>query len=208
MREKPCKILRLNLTTYHGFQWEPGKLVKTSGEEGLCGPGWIHYYRHPLLAILHNPVYGDFKKPYLLYTVEVEGEIKHDGWLKSGCTRLTLIELIEIPTVTIKQLVRYAIGCAHVVYSQPSWLEWADRWIDGTDRSAHAAFVEARAAFIEVRAADVGASAADAGGSAAFEAFEASVASAAFAARAAAAAFAAEGAAELPLLEIAEWAME
>lgn len=222
MTEKPCKILKLDLTTYKNFHWEVGRPVKTNGEGDLCGPGWLHYYRHPLLAVLHNPLYGNFGGPYLLYSVTAGGKLRHDGWLKSGCTELTLIEPIAIPQITTEQMIRYAIGCARKVYSVPDWLVWANRWLQRSNRSPDAAekaeMAVCKIVYAATSAAKEAASAAACATSAAKKAASAAkigVDAAAYATymryaaeEAVCAADAASRAAavELPLLEIAEWA--
>lgn len=75
------KLLRPDLTTYDGCRWVVGEWHQTSGEEELCGPGWLHGYRDPLLAVLHNPVHANYT-PAVLYRVEVRGQVRHDGWVK------------------------------------------------------------------------------------------------------------------------------
>ena len=40
--------------TRGGTQWGPGVSHSGTGKGELCGPGWIHAYEHPLIAVLLN----------------------------------------------------------------------------------------------------------------------------------------------------------
>ncbi len=166
--------------TFGGTQWGPGVSHSGTGEGELCGPGWIHAYEHPLVAVLMNPIHADFKNPRLW---EAEGEVGlRDGQLKCGCETLTTIREIPLPAVTTEMRVRFAIMCAKEVCADFSWNAWADRWLSGGDRTQAAA----KAAWAAAEAAEAWAS----------ERAEAAWAAAAWAARAARAARAAAEAAE------------
>ena len=131
--------------TRNGTQWGPGVSHSGTGEGGLCGPGWIHAYEHPLIAVLLNPIHADFKHPRLW---EAEGEIAiRDGQLKCGCKTLTTIREIPLPEITTEMRVRFAILCAKYVRACSAWSAWADKWLSGEDRSAEAAAVASRAAY-------------------------------------------------------------
>ena len=43
-------------------QWGPNVTHTTSGEGELCGPGWLHGYHHPLLAVLLNLAHGAYEE--------------------------------------------------------------------------------------------------------------------------------------------------
>jgi hypothetical protein len=133
------KLTDQNLQTYGGFQWELNQTETTDGKGELCGPGWLHYYKSPLLAVLHNPIHAAIKQPRL-FRVEAAGEHKHNGDMKSGCTQLTLLEELPLPEITPIQRTAYGILCAKAVCTDPAWTTWADSWLDGTDRSAAAAW--------------------------------------------------------------------
>jgi hypothetical protein len=124
--------------------WGPGVTQHGTGEGDLCGPGFIHAYKHPLLAVLLNPIHANIQSPRLW---EAEGEIaKDDKGLKVGCVSLTTLRELPLPVVTDEQRVRFAILCAKEVVSDRAWNHWADKWLDGTDRSAAAAAAAARKA--------------------------------------------------------------
>lgn len=160
--------------TFGGTQWGPGVSHSGTGEGGLCGPGWIHAYEHPLIAVLMNPIHSNFKNPRLW---EAEGEVGlRDGQLKCGCATLTTIREIPLPKITAEMRARFAILCAKDVCACHAWNAWADKWISGEDRSAAAARAAADAAW---KAADGAACAARAAAAAAAEAAEAAEAAAA-----------------------------
>ena len=130
--------------TYNHTQWGEGVTHESTGEHGLCGFGWIHAYTDPLLAVLHNPIHGDFANPHLW---EAEGEIGlTDHGMKVGCRKLTTIRRIELPAVTTEQRVRYGILCAMEVCTDATWRRWAENWLSGLDRSKETAAEEAEAA--------------------------------------------------------------
>ena len=140
--------------TRGGMQWGPGVSHSGTGEGELCGPGWIHAYEHPLVAVLMNPIHAHFPNPRLW---EAEGEIAiRDGQLKCGCKTLTTVREIPLPAVTTEMRVRFAILCAKEVCADLSWNAWADKWLSGEDRSeaaAGAAALAARAAWAAEAAA-------------------------------------------------------
>jgi hypothetical protein len=156
------KWFRYNLTTYDGFQWEIGRWKSTSGEGELCGPGWLHAFSTPLLAVLHKA--GCNIDDYdLLFEVEIEG-IKDESF-KLGATRMRPLRQIEVPTLTIEQHIEYAIRVTQEAMritniSIPIWSEWATKWLDGTDRSVIAAYAAANAAYAAAYAANAAANAA------------------------------------------------
>jgi len=135
---KDCKGYKLTNQdgrTFNAMQWGSGVMHETDGSGELCSKGWLHYYRDPLLAILHNPIHSDIPNP-VLWECKIEGKRKHDGWMKSGCTKLTTVKPIFLPIVTLEQRIRYAILCAKEVCKDKIWNQWADKWLSGEDRTA------------------------------------------------------------------------
>jgi len=155
------KLTDQKMQTHGGCQWEPGVPRETDGSGSLCGPGWLHYYHDPLLAVLLNPIHADIADP-VLWEAEAEGLHKDDCGLKGGCTRLTLIRQVDLPQITTEQHVRFGILCAKAVCNDRAWSAWADRWLDGSDRSQAAAWAAraAWAAWAAARAAEAAARAA------------------------------------------------
>jgi hypothetical protein len=179
------------LTTQDGYTrkgesnqclWGPGVSHSGTGEGDLCGPGFIHAYTHPLLAVLLNPIHASIGNPLLW---ECEGDVvREDKGLKVGCVTLTTLRAIDLPVFTPEQRVKFAILCAKTCCSDAVWLTWAEKWLSGDDRSLSAA--TAAAARAEARAAVWATWAAAAAAAAGWaEAAEARAARAAEAARAA-----------------------
>ena len=208
------KLTDQKMQTRGGYQWEIGAPSETDGSGDLCGPGWLHYYHDPLLAVLLNPIHANIDNP-ILWEAEAEGLHRDDNGLKGGCTRLTLLRQIDLPQITTEQRVRFAILCAKEVCAEPVWNAWADRWLSGADRSDAAAARAAAAAAAAAAEAWVveAAEAADAAAAAAAAAEAAAVAGAAWAAEdaawaaRAAAAWAAEKETYLDLIAIAREAL-
>jgi hypothetical protein len=123
--------------TRGGTQWGEGVTHEASGEGELCGPGWIHAYTDPLLAVLLNSIHANFRSPHLWEATGVVGKTDHG--LKVGCTRLTTLRRVPLPEVTTEQRVRFGILCALAVCDEPGWRVWAERWLSGEDRTAEAA---------------------------------------------------------------------
>ena len=131
---KLYKLTDENDQTKNATQWGEGVTHTTDGKGDLCGPGWLHAYEDPLLAVLHNPIHGAFKAPHL-WEAEGEGEVKRDGQMKIGVTRLTTVKRIDLPVVSTVQVIAYAILCGKAVCDNVVWNQWADRWLSGEDRT-------------------------------------------------------------------------
>ena len=56
-----------------------------------------------------------------------------------GCSELTPIEEIPLPTLTLIQRVAYAVYCAKCFQHDQWWNAWADKWLSGEDRTFAAA---------------------------------------------------------------------
>ena len=149
---KAYKLTTKDMTTHGDCKWTVGKWKETSGEGDLCGPGWLHYYSDPLLAVLLNPLHADIDGPRL-WEIEAEGEHKHDRGLKSGCTKMRLVREIDVPKISNTQRVAFAILCAKAVYKDNAFTVWADGWLSGKDRTIAAASA-ASAAYAAAYAAD------------------------------------------------------
>ena len=158
--------------THNGTQWGPGISHSGTGEGELCGPGWIHAYEHPLVAVLMNPIHANFPNPRLW---EAEGEIAiRDGQLKCGCKTLTTVREIPLPKITTEMRVRFAILCAREAATADAawkeWEAWTDRWLSGGDRSGASADAAATAAGAAAEAAGAARAAYDAAAWAAYDA--------------------------------------
>jgi hypothetical protein len=189
---KKYKLTDQNLRTHNGFQWEIGKEVTTDGKsDGLCNEHWLHYYHHPLLAVLLNPIHADISNP-CLFEVKALGRHLDDRILKGGCTKMTLVKEIPLPEITLNQKIAFAILCSLEVYKEKKYVKWVENWLNGKDRT----YAAARAAAAVAAAA-----------AAAYAAYAAANAAHA-AARAANAAAAAAAAAHINLIKLAKQAMK
>ena len=142
---KKYKLTTQKLTTHNGFQWIVGKKETTSGEGGLCDKGFLHYYHHPLLAVLLNSIHADIKNPRL-FEVKAKGKHLDDKSLKGGCTEMTLIKEIELPVITKTQKIAFAVLCAKKAYKEIKWNKWANDWLTNKDRTSATAHAAAHAA--------------------------------------------------------------
>jgi hypothetical protein len=120
------KLTKKDRTTKNNTLWAIGKTNTATGECGLCGPGWLHCYEYPLLAVFHDPIHGSFGTTARMFRCEAGGQILRDSQMKIGCTELRPIDEIDFPTVTTIQRIAYAIYCVKEVFHDLDWNEWAD----------------------------------------------------------------------------------
>jgi len=192
------KLTDQSMQTYNGFQWALDKTETADGEGGLCGPGFLHAYTDPLLAVLLNPIHADIRCPRLF---RAEGTIKKtDHGLKVGCMEMTLIEELPLPVINNTQRIAFGILCAKEVYKDAGWTRWASNWLSGKDRAEAAAEAAVEAVWAAAEAA------AEAEAARAAEAAAAEAAEVVWAAEAAEAA--ARAAEAIDLIAIAQKAME
>uniref|UniRef100_A0A6M3L734 Uncharacterized protein n=1 Tax=viral metagenome TaxID=1070528 RepID=A0A6M3L734_9ZZZZ len=145
------KLTDENDKTYNNTQW--GENITHRAERGkaeLCSSTVVHYYDHPLLAVLLDPANTNIPEPHLW---EAKGRrVVHDG-TKGGCKSLTTTKRIPLPEITTTQRVRFAILCALEVYHDARFKKWATRWLKDEDRSEAANRAAAAAAEAVVWAA-------------------------------------------------------
>lgn len=133
------KLTDQHMRTFGCCQWKLGEPHEaTGGDRPLCTNAWLHAYTDPLLAVLLNPIHADVANPRLF---RCEGQVgQADYGLKVGCTKLTLLEEIQLPTVTTEQRVKFGILCACPVTTDHQFHFWAHCcWLNGSDRSVRAA---------------------------------------------------------------------
>jgi len=131
------KLTTQNLITHGTCQWTIGNWKHTNGKGYLCGPGFLHYYHHPLLAMIMNPVHANIHYPRL-FEVDARGTHRNDRYLKGGCNSMKLIRELEIPTITTKQLSAFIILYAKEVDHSVEFNTWADDWLSNKDRTVKA----------------------------------------------------------------------
>jgi hypothetical protein len=145
------KLTTQEATTHGGTEWVPGVVNHASGEKELCGPGWLHCYgadtveQASLLAVLFNPIHGQFANPRL-WLAKCGGQMLSDHGLKFGFTEMAVVEELPLPAITTTQKVAFGILCVKQVHAEPRWNKWADAWLTGKDRTETAAARSATAA--------------------------------------------------------------
>jgi len=141
MKQETCyKLTNRNLYTYGGFLWQVDRWHETDGEGDLCGPGWLHAYSDPILAVMMNPIHADFPNPRL-FEARGAGRKLDDYGLKCGYTRIRLVKELDVPEVNVIQRVAFGILCALEVCEDSRFRAWDHAWLDGSDRSAESARV-------------------------------------------------------------------
>ena len=138
------KLTNADMRAYNGFQWTLNRTMTTSGVGPICGPGWIHTYADPLLAVLLNPIHANIKR-LRLFRVEASGQSYQDYGLKAGYTSVRLIEELPVPVVSTATRVRFGLYCALTVSCHKKFVHWATRWLSGIDRNEEAAAAESQA---------------------------------------------------------------
>lgn len=123
------KLTDDTMRTYRGYQWTVGPIHAAWGTGPLCSEGWLHAYRHPLVALMMNVGDLGIQNPRLFRAEGVIG--LEDNGLQVGCTALRLCEELPIPAITTEHRVTMAMFAALKVYSELEWLAWATRWLDG-----------------------------------------------------------------------------
>src|SRR5574337_663569 len=118
------KLVSQTYTTQNDTLWRDahGKWLTVSAfgvGSALCTDGVIHFYDHPVLAVLLNPLHADIKNPRLL-KIKTSRPVTHDG-LKGGCKSARAIAELTVPSITITQRVEFAIRVALSVYNETSF---------------------------------------------------------------------------------------
>ena len=156
---KLYKITNSEDQTRNMCQWGEGVTVKTSGIGGMCGKGFTHWYTDPRLAVIFNPIHGNFNLE-TAHLWEGEGEIIETDGLKVGCIEATTIRRIDFPVITLEQKIKFAILCALEVYKEEKFIRWAHNWLDNVDRTEATAWLVAKEGWTARAAAEVAARAA------------------------------------------------
>jgi len=110
------KITDASDRTYRDFQWHEGMVHKTDGKGELCSSGWIHFYRDKRLAILLNPIHGNYHPYHLCHL-----------WLG------------RIPKITLIQKVAFGILCSLETCTDQKYKKWAEDWLQNKDRTTETA---------------------------------------------------------------------
>ena len=146
------KLTDANDHTKENTQWGPNVTPPPLDGHTLCKAGVYHAYRHPLLAVLLDPVYANYGSTAHLW--RAEGIVVVEDGLKVGCSTLTTLERMDLPIITTEQRVRFAIACTWPTISGKVWRQWATDWLTSKDRSAAAAKAAARSWAAETEAGE------------------------------------------------------
>jgi len=150
---KAYKLTDENNQTYGNCQWGENVEHRVEGKGNLCTNGWIHFYKNPLLAVLLNPLHGDYNLDTAhLWECNASGKTKEDRGLKWGASRVKTIKRVKLPKVTTKQRVKFGILCALEVYHEKGFVKWANNWLSGKDITADAARAVAHVAYVDAAA--------------------------------------------------------
>ena len=133
------KLTDLQSQTRNATQWGENVTHELPVRDAyqLCSKQVLHAYVSPELAVLMDPIQASLLPDAILW--EAEGDVVTNDGTKVGCTRLTTLKQIPIPTITLEQRVTFALKCALHVYKEPSWVAWAQAWVANTNRDATAA---------------------------------------------------------------------
>ena len=138
------KLTDRHMMTRGNTQWGEGVTHVAAGTgTALCSSDCIHDYASPELAAFMNPAHGDFASP-VLWEGEGDDLVGDDG-TKRGWRRYTTLRQVPLPQPTTEQGVEFAIRCALLVYTEATWVAWAEGWLSGTGRSGNAACAAANA---------------------------------------------------------------
>lgn len=139
------KLVSQDYKTHSEMHWEIGKTNTARGKGSqMCSDQVLHYYEHPLLAVLFNPIHAGIENPRML-RIQCSQKIAGDE-LKSACKEQTPIEEISLPVISITQRVAFAIKCALVVQQDKKFVSWANSWLYGEDRTRESAIAAAHTA--------------------------------------------------------------
>jgi len=116
----------------------------------FCSDEVFHCYIDPYLAVLMNPIHGNYDPETMQLWEATTNRIVVDDSTKSGCKTLTTVKVIPTPVLSTNQRIKIAILSAMKVNQLHSW---AMRWITNQDRSAEAAWAAARVAWAATGAA-------------------------------------------------------
>lgn len=120
-----------------GRFWKAGAtyLGKGSTEDG--GANWLPYYPSPKMALLLNPMDGNFKNPNV-WEVEVQ-----DAPQTPGHTSVRALRVLPHVRLAPEDSVRFALLVALQAYRTGlfpgEFARWARAWLAGQDRSGEAA---------------------------------------------------------------------
>lgn len=129
------KLTNQNMETFGGFKWKLGKWQYIASRRrgqgyGICTSAWFHCYDDPLVAVLLNPIQGQFINPRL-FRVNVRGLRRSSCGGKFGFTCMRLVEELPVAVVTTRQRVAFGILAVSQIVDNQKWQRWASGWLAG-----------------------------------------------------------------------------
>ena len=123
--------------------WLPvGSIVVPTGVGSKpCGPGVLHAYIAPEVAMLANPSHANIQNPRL-FRIESDRPWTTDGlkrWTTGTCT---VVEELPVFVLPVEEVIAWAICLA----PHPVTRKWAIGWLSRKDRTIKAAFSASDAA--------------------------------------------------------------
>lgn len=141
------KLTNQDNTTKNNTLWGENVSHEATGYGRMCGPGWLHAYSDPRIAVLMNMAHGRFMNPKL-WEAKGEGEFCDDYGKKCGFTKLTTIKETRLPELTKEQRIRIGILYVKEAYNNPciksnlynvqfyiDWNKWADEWLNAPNET-------------------------------------------------------------------------
>lgn len=123
------------------LNWGPNVTHEISSEQKksrskfLCAEGYLHAYPTKEIAELMHWVHVDYENAVLW---RAEGLIAHEEPLKVGCNRLTTLELIEFPNISLEQRIEIAIRLFQYYEkgTDPDIKHWCEQWLSNKNRTS------------------------------------------------------------------------
>lgn len=118
--------------------WLDGEEKIASGSgNALCSADVLHYYDHPLLAVVFNQIHANILNPRLI-EIKIDKQWAHDG-CKGGCKKAKFVGCLDLPEISLDQKVTFAIVISLKCYKNTDYWRWATNWLNGSDRTEKSA---------------------------------------------------------------------
>jgi ribosomal protein L7Ae-like RNA K-turn-binding protein len=116
---------------WNALKWEVGCTHAADGDgKSLCSPDLIHAYTDPYMAVIMNSAHAGFKRDSIRMFKASGVVIAEDGQRKVGVKRLTILEEMPLPVITVEQkdeiTIRVLLGTIKFPHIQLSKLiDWS-----------------------------------------------------------------------------------
>lgn len=96
--------------TFGNIQWGENISHETSGEDNVYDSGYIYVYETPYHAVLFNLIHEGFDDK-TMHLWECKGEMGINNGSRIKVIKLTTLKRIDIPVITKKQRIEFALLC-------------------------------------------------------------------------------------------------